>query len=201
MATLAVVEPSAAWDDRSLMRWAMATFTTPYWLQSLVVGYVDDVLRRADEYATAPVGGNVASGDASAVLNNPNITLCSACRQDLIDGIIDQRVIDFLAWAGQRGQVAISVLKTGHSQFVAGTNRVSNHWEGRAADLYAIDGEEVTPSCASCRAFAEAVEALGDGRPTEMGVPWADMVGAGGWNVFSDRGHQDHLHVGWPGTP
>jgi hypothetical protein len=120
----------------------MATFTTPYWLQSSVVGYVDDVLRRADEYATAPAGGNVGSGDASAVLNNPNITLCSACRQDLIDGMIDQRVIDFLAWAGQRGQVAVSVLKTGHSQFVAGTNRVSNHWEGRAADLYAIDGEE-----------------------------------------------------------
>ncbi len=160
-------------------------------------GYVDDVLRRADEYATAPVGGNVGSGDASAVLNNPNITLCSACRQDLIDGIIDQRVIDFLAWAGHRGQVAVSVLKSGHSQFVAGTNRVSNHWEGRAADLYAIDGQDVSASCDRCRAFVEEVVRLGTGRPDEMGQPWSDLVGAGGWNVFTDASHGDHVHVGW----
>ena len=156
--------------------------------------YVDDVLRRADEYATAPA---VGSGEASAVLNNPNITLCPDCRQDLIDGIIDQRLIDFLAWAGQRHQIAVSVLKTGHNQFVAGTNRVSNHWEGRGADLYAIDGEDVTPSCAPCRSFAEEVVVLGEGRPTEMGLPWGEMVGAGGWNVFTDRGHQDHLHIGF----
>jgi len=159
--------------------------------------YVDDVLRRADEYATAPAAGNVASGDAAAVLNNPNITLCPACRQDLIDGIIDQRVIDFLAWAGQNHRIAVSVLKTGHSQFVAGTDRVSNHWLGRGADIYAVDGEDVTPSCRPCRAFAEEVVPLGTGRPDEMGLPWGDMVGAGGWNIFTDRGHQDHLHVGW----
>jgi len=65
--------------------------------RELGVGLRNDVLRRADEYATAPAAGNVASGDAAAVLNNPNITLCPACRQDLIDGIIDQQVIDFLA--------------------------------------------------------------------------------------------------------
>ena len=153
--------------------------------------YVDDVLRRADEYASA---GNIGSGDAAAVLNNPNINLCPACRQDLIDGIIDQRVIDFLAWAGQRHQISISVLKTGHSQFVSGTNRVSNHWEGRGADIYAVDGHDVTPSCGPCRTLAEEVVGLGAGRPTEIGIPWGDMVGGG---VFTDRAHQDHIHVGW----
>lgn len=157
-------------------------------------GYVDDVLRRADAYASA---GSVPSGDAGAVLNSPNVSLCPACRQDLVDGVIDQRVIDFLAWAGRNHQIAVSVLKTGHNQFVAGTDRVSNHWEGRAADIASIDGEAVTPSCAVCRSFAEEVVPLGPGRPDEMGVPWADMVGAGGWNVFSDSDHQDHIHVGW----
>jgi len=175
----------------------MATFTTPYWLHSLVVGYVDDVLRRADEYASTPAGGNVPSGDAGAVTNNPNITLCPACRQDLIDGVIDQRVVGFLSWAAQRHQIAVSVLKTGHSQYVAGTDRVSNHFNGRAADIYAIDGQDVTPSCDACRAFANEVVPLGTGRPDEMGLPWADMVGAGGWNVFADASHADHLHVGW----
>jgi len=158
--------------------------------------YVDQVLQIAAGY-TGTDGGAVSGSNADAVLNNPNITLCPDCRQDLLDGVIDQRVIDFLAWAAQNHQIAISVLKTGHSQFVHGTDRVSNHWDGRAADIYAVDGQEVTPSCEQCRAFAEEVVGLGAGRPDEMGVPWADMVGAGGWNVFSDGDHQDHIHVGW----
>jgi hypothetical protein len=159
-------------------------------------GYVADVLAQADEYATAPAA-DVGSGDAGAVLNNPNLTLCGACRQDLVDGVIDQRVIDFLAWAAQHHQISVSVLKTGHSQFVAGTDRVSNHWGGRAADIASVDGQDVTASCGVCRAFAEDVVPLGAGRPDEMGVPWGDMVGAGGWDVFSDADHQDHIHVGW----
>ena len=161
-------------------------------------GYVYDVLRRADEYASTPAAG-VPSGDVGAVLNNPNITLCPACRQDLVDGVIDQRVIAFLVWAAQRHQIAVSVLKTGHDQYVAGTDRISNHWYGRAADLYAIDGQDVTSACAPCRAFAEEVVPLGTGRPDELGVPWADMVSAGGWDVFSDASHADHVHVGWTG--
>ena len=56
------------------------------------------------------------AGDATAVLNNPNIALCPACRQDLLDEIIDQRFIDFMAWAGSRHRISISVLKTGHSR-------------------------------------------------------------------------------------
>jgi hypothetical protein len=163
-------------------------------------GYVSDVLAQADAYATAPAG-DVPSGDASSVLNNPNITLCAACRQDLIDGVIDQRVIDFLVWAAQHYALSISVLKTGHSQFVAGTDRISNHWEGRAADIASVDGQDVTASCDVCRSFAEVIVSLGAGRPDEMGVPWGDMVGAGGWDVFSDADHQDHIHVGWNVNP
>ena len=94
-------------------------------------------------------------------------------------------------------QIDVSVLKTGHNQFVSGTNRTSNHWEGRGADLYAVDGADVTPSCGPCRTFAEEVVTLRAGRPDEMGLPWGDMVGAGGWNVFIDGDHQDHLHVGF----
>lgn len=65
------------------------------------------------------------------------------------------------------------------------------------ADLYAVDGEEVTPSCEACRAFVERVVALGSGRPDEMGQPWSDLVGVGGWNVFTDGSHKNHVHVGW----
>lgn len=156
------------------------------------------MLAVAATYAQTPsVSGSVASASVAAVLDNPNIALCPACRQDLINGIIDARLVDLLAWAGQRHQIAVSVLKTGHNQFVSGTNRISNHWEGRGADLYAIDGIDVSPSCGACRRFAEEVVGLGAGRPDEMGVPWGDMVGAGGWNVFSDGDHQTHLHLAY----
>ena len=168
------------------------------WAYNHSTVYGDDVLALAAKYAETPsASGSVASASVQAVLDNPNISLCPACRQDLIDGIIDQRLVDFLAWGAQRHQIAVSVLKTGHNQFVSGTNRTSNHWEGRGADLYAIDGGDVTPSCVPCRTFAEEVVALGAGRPDEMGLPWADMVGAGGWNVFTYGDHHDHLHIGF----
>ena len=172
------------------------------WAYNHSTAYGDDVLALAATYAEMPsASGSVASASVAAVLDNPNIALCPACRQDLIDGVIDARLVDLLAWAGQGHQIAVSVLKTGHSRFVNGTNRISNHWEGRAADLYAVDGVAVSPSCDGCRTFAQEVVGLGAGRPDEMGVPWADMVGAGGWNVFSDGDHQSHLHLGYGAKP
>jgi len=155
--------------------------------------YVDKVLGLAASYAAAPAG--VFHGEAGALLNNPNLSLSPAARKDLADGVIDQRVIDFLAWASGRHRIAVSVLRTGHPQFVHGTDRVSNHWYGRAADIFAVDGEQVTASSGPPRAFAQETVALGPGRPDEIGLPWADLVGAPG--VFSDSDHQDHIHAGW----
>ena len=156
--------------------------------------YVDQVLDIAAGYEAA---GTVPAGDARALADNPNLSLTPGARQDLLDGVLDQRVVNFLAWATQGHQIAISVFKTGHNQYVAGTNRVSNHWYGRAADIYAVDGEHVTPSCRPCRALGEEAAALAEGRPSEMGLPWADM--AGGW-IFTDGSHQNHIHVGWEGN-
>ena len=156
--------------------------------------YVDQVLAIAARYSAA---GTVGSGDVAALLSNQNLTLSPNARQDLAGGIVDQRVVDFLAWATQRHHIAVSVIKTGHAQFVRGTNRVSNHWHGRGIDITAVDGEPVSRSSAPARVFAIEVAALGPpGRPTELGVPWADLGGAG---VFSDGDHQEHMHAGWSG--
>lgn len=155
--------------------------------------YIDKVLAIAASYEAA---GTVPAGDARLLVEHPNLTLTPAARQDLLAGIIDQRVVDFLAWAVERHTIAVSVLKTGHSQYVARTNRVSNHWMGRGVDIYAVDGEMVSRSSAASRAFAiEATDLAPPGRPTEAGVPWADLTSRPG--VFSDAGHQNHLHFGW----
>jgi hypothetical protein len=105
--------------------------------------------------------------------------------------------VNFLAWATQRRHIAVSVFKTGHSQYVAGTDRVSNHWYGRAADIYAVDGEDFSPSCRPCRGFVEEILSLGEGRPHELGQPWSDVAAGAGWNVFADDAHANHAHVGW----
>ena len=122
------------------------------------------------------------------------------CPQKDLSGVIDQRLVDFLGWAVQSHEIAISVLKTGHSEFVAGTDRTSNHFLGRGADIAAVDGEDVSTSSTASRRFVEEVIALQSGRPDEMGQPWDDLVGAGGWNVFTDSGHKDHVHIGY-GAP
>jgi hypothetical protein len=90
------------------------------------------------------------------------------------------------------------VLKTGHSQFVAGTNRVMNHWHGRGVDIYAVDGQKVARKSTAARAFALKAIALGPpARAAEIGSPWSDPASQAG--VFSDGSHQGHLHFGWPG--
>ena len=160
--------------------------------------YVNQVLEVAAGYEAA---ATVATGDARALAASPNLSLTPEARQDLLAGVLDQRLLDFLAWATTRHHVAVSVFKTGHSQYVAGTNRVSNHYHGRAADIYAVDGESVSPACGPCRNLAEQIVALGGARPDEMGLPWADMVNLGGGSVFSDGSHQDHLHLGWGPNP
>ncbi len=155
--------------------------------------YVDKVLEQAAAYEAAPA---VGAGDARALVDHPNLSMTPGARQDLLDGIIDQRVVDFLTWAVERHTISVSVLKTGHSKYVAGTDRISNHWEGRGVDVYAVDGETVSRASSAARAFA--VEAIGLGpptSPTEIGLPWADLTSEEG--VFTDGAHQRHLHFGW----
>jgi hypothetical protein len=156
--------------------------------------YVDQVLEIAAGYEAA---GTVPTGDAQALADSPNLTLTPEARQDLVGGVLDERLVNFLSWATQRRHVAVSVFKTGHSRYVAGTDRVSNHWYGRAADIYAVDGEDFSPSCRPCRGFVEEVLALGEGRPHELGQPWSDVAAGAGWNVFADEAHANHAHVGW----
>ena len=163
------------------------------WAYNHADWYVTKVLEQATAYEAAPPLG---SGNALALVHHPNLSLTPGARKDLIDGVIDQRVVDFLAWAVERHTISVSVLKTGHSKFVSGSDRISNHWYGRGLDIYAVDGEIVTPGSRAARNLAtEAIGLPAPGRPSEIGLPWADLAGEPG--VFSDASHQNHLHFGW----
>ena len=108
---------------------------------------------------------------------------------------LDRRVRKLLVAANDRQPIRVSCLHTGHSWYVKGTRRVSNHSLWRAVDVDQVDGHPVSPTNAAARRLALWI---GEGRagvqPSEVGSPWR----FGGRPWFSDRGHQRHLHVGFP---
>ena len=158
--------------------------------------YIDDVLARAARYSDAASLTPASATSAAALADNPNLTLTERARADLLAGVVDQRVVDYLAALVVNHRISVSVFKTGHNQFVAGTDRVSNHYSGRAVDIYAVDGVDVSASAEAARAVAE--QSLGSApplRPDEFGSPWPDLERYPG--AFSDSDHADHLHAGW----
>src|SRR5829696_4426149 len=108
---------------------------------------------------------------------------------------LDRRVRALLVAAAGQYRLRVSCLRSGHSWFVKGTRRVSNHSVWRGVDVDQVDGHPVSPSNVAARRLAVWI---GQGRagvqPREVGSPWR----FGGRPWFTDAGHQGHLHVGFP---
>lgn len=173
-----------------------ATLRNALWHYNHADWYVDLVLEHAARYAVAVGGGTGASGaDAQALLANPRIQFAPRARQDLAEGMIDARLVALLSAATTRHTLHVLVFSTGHSKYVAGTNRVSNHWCGQAADVHIIDGQAVSRTSPPARMLVDWLRSLPDEvRPNEVGQPWADVVGGG---FFTDASHQGHVHIGY----
>ena len=124
-------------------------------------------------------------------------TNAAGCRpaDDYPSSRLDRRIRQLLVAAAQY-RIRVSCLRTGHSWYVKGTHRVSNHSVWRAVDLDRVGGRPVSPANPAARRLASWV---GRGRagvqPSEVGSPW--RFEARPW--FTDGGHQGHLHVGFPG--
>ena len=142
---------------------------------------------------TAVVAGLATAAD---ILANPRITLTDRVRADLIEGGIDRRLLTVLQKLAKGHTISVTVLRSGHSQFVKGTDRVSNHIGGRAADIGRVDGQPVgIANAGALDALAQALAMPDSIRPTELGGP-VDTDGDGPIG-FTDSGHDDHLHIGF----
>jgi hypothetical protein len=125
-------------------------------------------------------------------------TNAAGCRPagDFASPRLDRRVRTVLTAAASRHRLRVSCLRTGHSWFVKGTRRVSNHSVWRGVDVDQVDGHPVSPTNTAARELAVWI---GQGRagaqPSEVGSPWT--FGRRPW--FTDAAHQGHLHVGFPG--
>lgn len=144
----------------------------------------------------APADGEV-SGAARAVLEDPRIELADSARWDIYRGDVDGRLLRLMARLARTYTYSVTVLRSGHPPHVYGTEHVSNHTEGRAVDIWEVDGIPVVtqrddPSSAAYR-FTQAVYERGD--VPELGSPW-DLDGAGGPSFTNDV-HLDHIHIAY----
>lgn len=132
-----------------------------------------------------------------AVLAQPTIVLTPSARGDIEAGRIDPRILGvLLAVAEEHRLDRVGPLITGHSYYVKGTTRVSNHAFGRAVDILAVEGAPVSPANESARALMQEILSLPvELLPDEVGGPW--IVSSGARSSFTDSNHLDHIHVGF----
>jgi hypothetical protein len=161
--------------------------------------YVHEVVTLAGRYtSSAPPPAPSKDPFVRALVTNKRITTTTShgCnpKADLASGRLDLRVQSLLAVIAERHTIRLSCLRTGHSRFVKGTARVSNHTVWRAVDIDMVDGRVVSKASRPARALALWLDGLqGPLRPSEIGSPWA----IGRRPYFTDEGHQGHVHVGY----
>lgn len=136
------------------------------------------------------------SGAASAVLASPQVVLAPAAEADLRSGLIHDTALAALLTLARSYRIELSVVRSGHPLDVFGTSRPSDHPQGRAFDVWRVDGHPVVDPATPrplVEGFMRAAAAAGS---YNVGGPW-QLSGGSGNQFFSDDTHHDHVHVGF----
>ncbi len=131
---------------------------------------------------------------AASVLANPRIHLPFAAAADVRSGSIDPKVLTTLNTLARSHVLDVSVVESGHPINVFGTDRKSNHPQGLAVDIWALDGRPVIDPANRALVLSVMRQAATLG-PYQVGGP-EDLDGDG-LLYFSDNTHQDHIHLGF----
>lgn len=137
------------------------------------------------------------SATAAAVLDDPRIELPDSARWDIHSGAVDGRLLATMRAMAERFPYGVTCLRTGHPIHVFGTDRVSHHTEGRAADVWRVGDRAVAlqQPAASTPAYELNRWLAADGAVDELGGPWCFPAPVG--RSFTNEVHLDHLHVGF----
>lgn len=125
-------------------------------------------------------------------------------KSDLTKGLVQTRVVNVLNYAVDVGfNIKVTYLRSGPSQYVEGTTRVSSHYVGRGCDIGSVGGSLVNSSNAEAKKLVQAMLNMPSGRPGEIGCPWdpSEFSIPYGVVLFTDSVHKDHIHFGWKGWP
>lgn len=137
------------------------------------------------------------SAPARRVLDHRAITLADSARWDIYAGSISESLLAVMAGLAEEFSYSVAVLRNGHPRDVIDGRApapVSNHYRGRAMDLYEINGTRVEQmERAQLQSFLQAVPDLGGKR--EVGVPPGNDLDGRGRQFFANLVHVDHVHV------
>lgn len=138
---------------------------------------------------------------ATRVLDHSGIELPDTSVWDIHAGRISLDLLDLLAGLADVSPLSVAVLQTGHPRNVFGTNRLSNHAEGRAVDIWRVSGSPVVTVGAAAGPAADALRrAFADPRLAQAGSPQGSDLDGGGRRSFNDLVHKDHMHLAVGGT-
>ena len=136
------------------------------------------------------------TGAGRRLLRNDRVILPRAAVRDIRSGAIEDSVLRALALLAELHRLDVSILRSGHPVRVFGTNRTSNHTDGRAVDIWALDGQPIIERRNSAK-VADFMRAAQDAGAYQVGGP-VDLDGSGA-SFFSDDTHRDHIHLGFTG--
>ncbi|MGI9157649.1 MAG: hypothetical protein ACR2FG_13625 [Marmoricola sp.] len=94
-------------------------------------------------------------------------------------------------------RIGVSVVRFGHPTYVFGTDRLSDHPQGRAFDTFRIDGRLVVDPQTPKRLVTGYMQAAQRAGADNVGGPYP--LGGPGNQFFSDATHHDHVHAGFAG--
>jgi hypothetical protein len=130
---------------------------------------------------------------ARQVLASDRITLPPASVADIRSGQVHDRVLTAMLELSNTYRIGISVIRSGHPQYVFGTNRLSDHPRGRAFDTWQINGHPVVAPTTSRSLVTSYMRAAAAAGSYNVGGPY-QLSGA---TYFSDNTHHDHIHAGF----
>jgi hypothetical protein len=134
------------------------------------------------------------SAAARHVLGSSPITLPPAGRADVESGQVHDSVLEAMLAVSRRWPIDVSVVRSGHPIHVFGTDRLSDHPQGRAFDTWRIDGREVVRPDTPRSLITDYMEALASAGSYNVGGPV--LLGTAP-QFFSDATHHDHVHAGF----
>ncbi len=139
--------------------------------------------------ATTPL-----SRSARKVLASERIHLPAAAAADVRAGRIHDSVLAALLAVARTHRPTVSVIRSGHPLYVFGTDRLSDHPQGRAFDTWAVDGHPVVDPRTPRSLVEDYMHAVAAAGSYNVGGPYL-LGSAPQW--FSDDTHHDHVHAGF----
>jgi hypothetical protein len=170
---------------------------TAIWAYNHACWYAHQVLVLAHRYTTPTP--STPDPFTAALAHNPHLqpTTARGCNpaHDLGNPQLDLRIQSLLTVLAAKWTLRISCLHTGHSRYVEGTTRISNHTVWRAVDIDQINHQPVSPTSPTTKALLAWLDHLqGPLRPDEIGSP----IPISHRPYFTNQAHQDHIHIGYP---